>query len=477
MGKVNRPKPWVIALGAAGVIGVTAGTYGLVARHNTSIDLNKYTVPVKAEPFTLRIAGTGIVTPVQSVNVSPKTSGVLQQLLVEQGDTVAAGQVIAYMDQQDLKGQLLQAQAGVAQAQANLDKVRSGSRAEEIAQAKARLDQAERQLQALQNGNRAEEIDQARAQVTSAQARLELANSKKVQYTQLKAAGAITLERYREVIADAETAAADLAVAQKKLALQQAGTRTEEIARAQASVAEARAAYRLLANGSRPEDVRQAEAQLASAVGQLEVVKSKLEDTVVRAPFAGTVTQKFATEGAFVTPTTSASSTSSATSTSIIALAQRLEVLAKIAEADVGQMRVGQAVNINVDAYPQQTFKGRVRLISPEAVVDQNVTTFQVRVTMLTGQRQLLSGMNADLTFEGQKLQDALVIPTVAIATQNGKTGAYIPGPDRKPVFKPIMIGASYRAQTQVLSGLTPGQRVFIDYPKGFEPKNPGDQK
>ncbi len=477
MGKVSWPKPWVIALVGVGVIGLGAGTFAITKGNSAAVDLDKYTVAVKAEPFTLRIAATGSITPVQSVNLSPKTAGVLKRLLVEQGDRVEQGQVIAYMDQADLKGQLLQAQAGVAQAQAGLDKLRNGSRPEEIAQSKARLNQSQQQLLALQNGSRTQDIDQAAAQVASAQARLNLAQSKLRQYSQLKNAGAVSLERFNEVSADAQTTVADLAVAQQKLNLLKTGSRSEEVGRAQANVSETRAGYTLALKGSRTEDIRQAEAQVASAVGQLEVVQSRLADTVIRAPFAGIVTQKYATVGAFVTPTTSASSTSSATSTSIVAVAQNLEILAKIAEVDIGQVRIGQPVEINVDAYPDQVFKGRVRLVSPEAVVDQNVTTFQVRVSILTGQKLLLSGMNSDLTFLGKKVANALVIPTVAIATQKGETGVYLPDRDKKPKFQPITIGASVKTQTQVLDGLKSGQRVFIDYPKGLEPQQPEEGK
>lgn len=477
MGKVSWPKPWVIALVSIGVIGVGAGTFALTQRNGAAIDLNKYTVPVKSEPFTLRISSTGTITPVQSVNLSPKTAGVLKRLLVEQGDRVEQGQVIAYMDQQDLKGQLLQAQAGVAQARANLEKLRNGSRPEEIAQSKARLNQAQQQLLALQNGNRTQDISQAQSQVVSAQARVNLANSKLRQYTQLKNAGAVSLERFNEINADVETATADLAAARQKLDLLKTGSRNEDVGRAQASVAEARAAYALTANGPRAEDIRQAEAQVASAVGQLEVIQSRMADTIIRAPFAGIVTQKYASVGAFVTPTTSASNTSSATSTSIVAVAQALEILAKIAEVDIGKIRLGQPVEINVDSYPEKVFRGRVRLVSPEAVIDQNVTTFQVRVSILTGQKQLLSGMNADLIFLGEKVPSALVIPTVAIATRKGETGVYKPDSDNKPKFQPITIGASVKTQTQVLEGLSAGERVFIDYPKGLEPKQPEEGK
>lgn len=471
LGKVQRPKAWVWGVVSLSLIGIGAGAFVWAKNNAAPVNLADYTINVKPEALTLRITASGTVVPVQSVNLSPKTAGLLQKLYVEQGDRVVQGQVIAQMDQQDLRGQLLQAQGGVDQAKARLDQLRNGSRPEEVAQAKAQLDQANAALAAAQAGNRKPEIAQAQAQVVSAQAKLDLANSKKEQYTKLKDAGAIALERFNEVQADARTAAASLAEARQRLELLQEGSRSEDIQKAQASVREARAGYALSRNGTRAEEIAQAQAQLTTAQGQLQVVQTHLADTIIRAPFAGVVTQKYATEGAFVTPTTSASNTTSATSTSIVAVAKDLEILAKVPEVDIGQIRPGQPVEIKVDPYPTQTFKGRVRLVSPEAVVEQSVTSFQVRVTMLTGQRKLLSGMNSDLTFLGKTVQNALVVPTVAIATIKGQTGVYIPDKYNKPKFEPITIGSTVQNKTQVVQGLSSGQKVFIDFPKDLKPK------
>jgi HlyD family secretion protein len=88
---------------------------------------------------------------------------------------------------------------------------------------------------------------------------------------------------------------------------------------------------------------------------------------------------------------------------------------------DVGQIKPGQSVEIVADAFPDKVFKGRVQRVAPEAVKEQNVTSFQVRVTLLTGQQELRSGMNVDLTFLGEQLSNALVVPTVAIVTQEGR--------------------------------------------------------
>jgi HlyD family secretion protein len=205
-------------------------------------------------------------------------------------------------------------------------------------------------------------------------------------------------------------------------------------------------------------------------------VEVQLRDTVIKAPFSGIVTQKYATEGAFVTPTTSASSTASATSTSIIAIAKGLEILANVPEVDVGQIKPGQQVEVVADAYPDKVFKGRVQRVAPEAVKEQNVTSFQVRVALLTGQQELRSGMNVDLTFLGEQMSNALVVPTVAIVTQDGKTGVMIPDLDNKPKFKAVTIGPTIQNQTQILEGLRQSERVFIDLPKDRRPKDNKDK-
>jgi HlyD family secretion protein len=232
-----------------------------------------------------------------------------------------------------------------------------------------------------------------------------------------------------------------------------------------------------LQNGKRPQEISQLKAAVDAAKAEMMSVQVQLQDTIIRAPFSGIVTQKYATEGAFVTPTTSASSNTSATSTSIVALAKGVEILAKVPEVDVGQVKPGQSVEIVADAFADQVFKGRVQRVAPEAVVEQNVTSFEVRVTLLTGQNELRSGMNVKLTFLGEKVNNALVIPTVAIVTEEGKTGVLLPDAQNKPQFKPVTIGTSIQNQTQILEGLSQGQRVFIDLPEDFKKKKNQDNK
>jgi HlyD family secretion protein len=302
-----------------------------------------------------------------------------------------------------------------------------------------------------------------------------LAQARAQRYQDLANQGAVSLDRRDEALTEERNARAALDEAQQRLE-QQKNTDRPEIAQLEAAVAQSRIALQQLLNGNRPEQIAQLQAAVEGAKAQVQAIQVQLNDTVIRAPFSGIVTQKYATEGAFVTPTTSASSTASATSTSIVAVAKDLEVLAKIPEVDIGQIKPGQSVEVVANAFPDQVFKGRVQLVAPEAVVEQNVTSFQVRVELVTGQKQLRSGMNVDVTFLGDKMNNALVVPTVAIVDQkDGKHGVMVPDADNKPTFKPVRIGSEFQNQIQILEGLKQGERVFMDpskYSKQQPPQN-----
>lgn len=476
IGKVKQPPPWLIGLVAVGIVGVGGATHLALEARKPKIDLNQLTVPVQAETLTLRITDiSGTVVPIQNVNLSPKTSGRLAKLFVEQGDRIQEGQQIALMENADLQARLAQAQANLNKAQATLAEAQAGSRPEEINQAKARLLQAQARLEAARGGN-PQEIEQVRSQIEAAQSRLALAKLRADRYRNLASQGAVSLDRRDEALTEERNAQANLQEAQRRLEQQQ-NTKKPEIDQLEAAVAESRFNLEQLQNGKRPQELAQLKAAVDAAKAEVMSVQVQLQDTIIRAPFSGIVTQKYATEGAFVTPTTSASSTASATSTSIVALAKGLEILAKVPEVDVGKIKPGQSVEVVADAFPEKVFKGRVQRVAPEAVVEQNVTSFEVRVVLLTGQDELRSGMNVKLTFLGEKVNNALVIPTVAIVTQEGKTGVLLPDAQNKPQFKPVTIGTSIQNQTQILEGLSPGQRVFIDLPEDFKQKKNQENK
>ena len=444
IGKVgNKPATWLIGLLAAGAITVPLVTYGVLKRSTPKQNLTELTVPVKSETVTIRITASGTIAPVQTVNLSPKTSGRLAELFVEQGDRVQAGQAIARMESSELQAQRAQAVANLQEAQQRLAQLQAGTRIEEVGQAESEVARAKG------------EIDRVRGQVADAQSLLEFARSQTRRQQELSSQGAISTNSLEEFLRKEQNAKQTLNQAQAQLSQAQAqyNQTVQQLAQRR--------------NGSTREEIGQAEARVASAAAQVQQVNTNIGDAIIRAPFAGLITQRYASVGAFVTPTTSASSTTSATSTSIVALASELEVLAKVPEVDIGQIKPGQAVEVRVDAFPDETFKGKVRLISPEAVVERDVTAFQVRIQLLSGREKLRSGMNADLSFLGNQLKEAMLVPTVAIVTKKGQTGVLIPDSKNQPRFKPVTIGTNLNNQTQILEGVKPGDPVFVQLPEG----------
>lgn len=89
---------------------------------------------------------------------------------------------------------------------------------------------------------------------------------------------------------------------------------------------------------------------------------------------------------------------------------------------------------------------------------------------LVSGQSELRSGMNVDVTFIGERVSEALVVPTVAIVTRQGQTGVLVPDEQGKEQFRAVTVGLTQDGQTRVLKGLRQGERVFIDFPGGKAP-------
>lgn len=466
-GKLHRPLPWLIGLITGGILLVGTATYLVVENSGSRLKLEELTVPVERQNLTVQIRASGTVEPIRSVNISPKNPGRLAKLLVDQGDPVKQGQPLAVMENLEIQAQGVQAQANLKQAIANLQE-RQTSITGEINQAAARLRQAQAQLEEAQ-AKIPKDIEQTRAQLRSAESRLKLAEGRLERNQYLLKEGAISQDRFDEAFNDYQNARANVAEIIQRLE-QLKNTGSPEIGRLEAAAAEAQLALEQRQKSAKDELAGlQAAAEASQAA--LKQVEVQYEDTIIKAPFDGVVTQKYAVEGAFVTPTTSASTTVSATSASILALAQGLEIVAKVPEVDIGQLQTGQKVRIVADAYPDRTFFGQVRRIAPEAIVDDNVTSFEVKIDLMTGQDELRSKMNVDVTFLGQQLNNTLVVPTVAIVTQEGQTGVMILNAKNQPEFKPVKIGLTLGDKTQILEGITTQDRVFIDLPEREQKK------
>lgn len=471
----RNPVLWIVGLVSGGAIVIGVTSYNAFFGPAATL-LEEYTVPVELTALQRQVDASGTIVPVRTVNISPLQAGRLERLEVDQGMTVEAGQPLAVMKNDTNRAQGLQAEARFNQAVANLQETQ------------ARLIGQEQQL--IEQLNIAQTRFSAASERVPAEAlaaitRFQLAQQQLQRYEVPTEQGAISQNELEDVILAFQEARANLktdALGFESLATQlsdpQALTQrlpnNPEIRELAASVREARAALdEHRQSGQR--ELQRLNAAVAEARAAVEERVLDVQDTVIRAPFAGIVTQKYATEGAFVTPTTSGSVATASAATSILALAEGLEVLAKIPEIDVSQVKPGQFVEIMADAYPNQPFRGRVYLVAPEAVVEENVTSFEVRIVIdpqALEELRLLSGMNVDVTFLGEQLSQTLVVPTVAIVTEAGETGVMVPDWNNRPVFRPVTIGSTIGDQTQILEGLEPGERVFIELPEQFRDRD-----
>jgi HlyD family secretion protein len=465
-----RIDKWLVGLLAAIAIVGTVGyiTYNqLVTVPQQRAQRKIQTAAVTRGNLTIVVSANGTVQPESSVNVSPKTSGILKRLLVKEGEFVRAGQIVAYMDNSSLQGQLLQARGNLAAARANLSKVMAGSRSQDIAQAQAQVDEATASLHKSMAGNRSEDIAQAQANLSKSQVTHRQATEDLRRTQQLYAAQAISQQALSTAISTHDSAQAQVDRDRQALNLLKAGSRPEDIAQARSFLKQRQEALNLLKAGSRPEDIAQARAQVLAAQGAMAIVQRNIDDTVIRAPFAGIIARKYADPGAFVTPTTAGSAVTSATSSSILALASTNEIVAQVAEASIAQIRVGQTATIKVDAYSGKTFMGKVTQVATQSLVQQNVTSFEVKVSVPDPQRLLHAGMNATVDFQAGELTQVLVVPTASIVQQKDAQGVFVAKKGGDPVFVPIVVGTTVNDKTEVKSGLTGNERVLLSFPAG----------
>jgi HlyD family secretion protein len=469
---IHQPKikKWLIGL----LVAIPLLGIGSYVAYNQFVTVPKQraqnkiqTAAVTRGNLTILVSANGTVQPESSVNVSPKTSGVLKRLLVKEGDFVQSGQIVAYMDNSNLQGQLLQSQGNLAAAQANLNKVIAGNRSQDIAQAQSQVDEANASLQKLIAGNRSQDIAGAIANLNQVQATYRQAAGDLRRNQTLRSQGAISQQALSLARSTSDSAQAQVEQAQQALNLLKAGSRPEDIAQARSVVNQRQQALNLLKAGSRPEDIAQARAQVMAAQGAVAIAQRNIDDTVIRAPFAGIVARKYADPGAFVTPTTAGSAVTSATSSSILALASTNEIVAQVAEASISQIRVGQVAVIKVDAYSGKTFEGKVTQVATQSLVQQNVTSFEVKVAVTDSQKLLSQGMNVTIDFQAGKLNQVLVVPTASIVQQKAVQGVFVAKKGGDPVFMPIVVGTTVNDKTEVKSGLTGNERVLLSFPPG----------
>ena len=202
-------------------------------------------------------------------------------------------------------------------------------------------------------------------------------------------------------------------------------------------------------------------AGIASAEAAVEAAQVALENTVIRAPFDGTVLTKNADVGEVVAPLAASAFSKSAVVT--IADLGSLQVEADVAESNLEGIGLGQPCEIVLDAYPDVRYPGSVAKIVPTA--DRAKATVQVKVAFRSYDARVLPEMSAKVHFlprashAAVDTQPILVVPSTAVAERNGRSVVFVVEQGRAAEV-PVVTGRQLGSSVAIRQGLRPGVAV-----------------
>lgn len=358
-----RGKGWSIVIGVIVVAAFVVGYFMLRRSITPATKVKVATVTmITGSDAAANLVATGYVVAQRKAEVASKGTGRLKELNFDEGDTVEAGQIIAVLENDDIKAGLDQARAGLHQAE--VDSLNAG-----------------RNFRRMQS---------------------------------LSKSGAIT----------------------------------------ESQLEDAEAAY------------RSALAAVNGAAAGVKTAEVNLENTVIRAPFKGTILLKNAEVGEIVAPF--ASSASSKGSVVTLADMNSLEVEADVSESNINKVVIGQPCEIVLDAYPSVRYPGVVKKIVPTA--DRSRATVQTKVGFTKIDNRVLPEMSARVNFfldsTSAKSLNAqmLAIPKDAVTNRDGQ----------KVVFKidgqyvtsvPVTTGREIGNMIEITQGLTQGEQIVLSPP------------
>ncbi len=206
--------------------------------------------------------------------------------------------------------------------------------------------------------------------------------------------------------------------------------------------------------------------RLAEEDGVSMDLDAESEDILdVLAPATGTIIDISIEEGEIVT--SGAVSYTNGTTLMIIADLSVMQIAAGVNEVDVGKIRNGQDVVIDVDAYPATAFHGVISHISPAARSEQGVKIFDVEITITDNDPRLKPGMTANIEIQGDHAEGCVTIPIEGAFRKNGGYVAYVfDGSENEPVEREIVVGISNISTTQIVSGIEEGDEVALYDPR-----------
>jgi HlyD family secretion protein len=337
----------------------------------------------------------------EQANISSRLTAPIRKLLVRKGDNVAAGQILAQLDNRDLMAQCDEATAAVTDAEAN--------------------------LQRLSSGTLPTDIERARGQSVSAEAALNLAQK--------------IYDRRRQLFDQGAIPQRDLLVSQN------------ELAQANSAAEVARKSLDILQNQSRDKDIRIARSKVEQAQARLSYVKAQLEFAEIRSVSTGTITEQFMFAGDMAKPDAPLFTIMDMS----VAVAR-----AQIPESEAGAVRTGQSCTFVPSDDKETSYGGRVSVVNQ--AVDTARRTVEAWCEIPNQKHALRSGAFGQAMFVTGIAPNSVVVPLTAVQLIEGTKQGFvmIAGEKEAAIKKEVEIGEVFEGKVQIKTGVTAGDSVIV---------------
>jgi RND family efflux transporter MFP subunit len=439
------------------------------------------TMPVRAEDIEVaRLAWEGADAAYRSAQDVLTDSTKAYNSAKQQSDNLPFLMTRAQAD-----GQLAQAEAGVHNAQANLEarrvardqaratyeKMSSGATEWDVRQAQERVEAAKAQLDLTKNPDPSRiktaqlAVEQAQAQLDSRvkqigfdlQTAEEGVHQAETQLAKVQQPGPLDVKALEDQAAAGEAQAAaaqaqvDALVSQRQGADSTTAAAGNQAAAAAATAKQAEAGYALRANPYTAEDLRAARAAVQQAQAALDGAKVQQAEAFIYAPVDGTIASRGASVGSTVGPNAPI----------VTLVSTSVEVTVPVEEARVASVQPGQTVSMTAAAAPGETLSGTVVAITPSA--DPRSRTFTARVRPdEAAMAKLKPGMFVEVSINTDEHAGVTVIPRQAVSLRDGKQSVFVVGPDNTLSLRTVKLGLTADRVAEVLDGVKIGERVVV---------------
>ncbi len=404
-------------------------------------------VTVQKGPLTLTVSATGNVVAKQQANLSFDQAGRVQEVLVQQDQKVTAGQVLARQDDSAQKFNLAQAEYNLKAADAALQKLLRPVDPADIAEAEANVKAAQAAYSAQASSVNPNTVKAAQLAYDQA-----VSNAQMAEQQRIAAGGQFANDdpNYQKYVAAVGQAQINAQIAQLKLQQAQRGT---SLSKATTNITYQQALLAQLKAGPKQSDIDAAQAAYYVAKVQREQAQHDLDNTQLVAPFAGVVSTVNIKPGEI-----------SSGPAMVLTDTSEMYVDIHVDEADIGNIHIGQLVDVTFDALPGVAVKGKVQRIAQTADTTASVITYPVRVILDPNNAALKVGMTANAVFHVQDIESALRVPNEYLRL-NRTTNQYtvnLVNRDGTIEQVPVQIGLQGSDYSEVISGLNEGEVIAL---------------